>query len=136
MVPKVVNKSSKHKFVSDMVQKGLETFRIASGSPGNLFLSDNMCLFYNIPYLFIILIILIIPLLFWGGVDWKRKWSGLDWSGGKEGRLVTNPAPKTHFVEKSHNTQFQKQKKRERKAPRGYPIQPWLGFSYYVFFVF
>ena len=33
----------------------------------------------------------------WSGLEKKMKWIGLDWSGGKEGRLVKNPAPNSLF---------------------------------------
>ena len=56
----------------------------------------------------------------WSGLE--NKWSGLDWSGGKEGRLVKNPAPTTHFFEKTHKTQFQKNINfREKKTRRDTP---------------
>ena len=63
----------------------------------------------------------------WSGleVEWIGKENEVDWIGveEKEGSLVTNPGPKTHFFEKTHKAHFQKKTLffRGKKAPQGYP---------------
>ena len=49
--------------------------------------------------------------------------SGLDWSGGKEGKLVKKPAPKIHCFEKTHKTHVKNNNFHftEKKSPAGIP---------------
>ena len=59
----------------------------------------------------------------------EKKLSGLDWSGGKEGRLVKNPA-QIHFFKKTHETQFKNEIHTfpgGKKKPAGIPLQSELG---------
>ena len=108
--------------VPGMIQKGLENVRMPSGSLKNQFVYwHNTLLYYKIKYCCYLYSYFYYPYypypagirisqgykirnfteVEWigGGVDWKNKWSGLNWSGGKEGRLVTNPAPNSLFRE-------------------------------------